>query len=127
MKKLLVLLFIALIPVYFALLGFRNIHSTETRSMALVHDLLINPEVMLLLGAIVALVLRKRSAMWWAMIVCFLYSYLGFGLVWGGFASEGAFGRNTVNTAALMAVIGFVAAAFISLMLTIVRRLSALK
>jgi hypothetical protein len=122
-KKLIVLLLLTLIPVYFALAGFTNITQAHTRAQALVHDLLINPEIMVFLGLIVALVVRRRSAMWWGMIVCFLYSYLSLGLVWGGFYSEGAFGRNTLNTSVVMAVIGFVASAFTYGMVYMIRRL----
>jgi hypothetical protein len=123
LKKLIVLLLLTLIPVYFALAGFTNITQATTRAQALVHDLLINPEIMVFLGVIVALVLRRRRAMWWGMIVCFLYAYLALGLVWGGFYSEGAFGRNTLNTAVVMAVIGCAASAFTYGMIYMISRL----
>ncbi|ASS74917.1 hypothetical protein CIG75_07930 [Tumebacillus algifaecis] len=122
-KKLLILLFLSLIPVFFVPFGYRNTGTLENlpASYTTVKVALVNPGTILLLGAIVTLVMQTRRSMWWAMIVTFLYSYLGLGLIWGGFA--GPFEAGLLNYAAVFAVYGFVGALFVFIFLTIFKKL----
>ncbi|MFD2169022.1 hypothetical protein [Tumebacillus lipolyticus] len=123
MKKLLILLALALIPLYLLPFGYHNKGVLEDlpSSYTTVKVALVNPGTILILGAIVTLIMQHRRSMWWAMLVTFVYSYLGLGLIWGGFA--GPFETGLLNYAALFAVIGFVGSLFVFIFLTIFRKL----
>lgn len=121
--KLLILLGLSLIPLLFVPFGYMNRGDVSAlpASYTTVKVALVNPGTILILGAIVTLVMQSRRAMWWAMIVTFLYSYLGLGLIWGGFS--GPFASGLLNYAALFAVIGFVGALFVFLFLTLFKKM----
>jgi hypothetical protein len=124
MKKYALLLIIILIPVYFALFGYvyRGDPLLEPANLRQVQALLVNVPINVLIGGAVALILRYLRAVWWAMIVCFLYSYLGLQIVWGGYQNEGLFGNNTLTTATLLSVAGFIGCLFTYGMFNIIRK-----
>jgi MFS family permease len=123
MKKLLILILIALIPVYFVPFGYMNTGNLEElpATYPKVKVMLVNPATIALIGAVVTLILQHRRAMWWAMLVTFVYSYLGLGLIWGGFT--GPFEQGLLNYSAVFAVIGFVGALFVFIFLTIFKKM----
>ena len=125
MIKYIALTVVALLPGILALFGVHNLDDVNSgsRGIKLAGALLVNIPFSALLGAVTALILRYRRAMWfeetglpwvnpWAMIIAFVFNYLGMGLLWGTFSVEGYWGTQTVNSSALLAVAAFVGALF---------------
>ncbi|HEU4965085.1 MAG TPA: hypothetical protein VFV52_14755 [Bacilli bacterium] len=128
MKKAFVLFLLTCIPVYFALFGYSGpADANSPANFEMVKDLLVNPISIGLLGGIVALILQTKRSMWWAMIVCFFYAYLGLGLVWGSFVEYGWTHRETLNLAAMLSVFGFVSALLLYFLTRLLKRARGLE
>ena len=123
MKKYIVLLLIALLPVILGICGVHHLGGSRVpeTTLVLLAAGMVNIPVNALIGGITALILRRRRAVWWAMMVCFFYSYFGFGILYGSFASEGGFGIHTLNSSVLLAVVGYIGCLFTYGMFNVIR------
>ena len=122
MKKVIVLVLIAIIPVFFALFGYSGGAENPPASLNLVRALTLSPWLSALLGGVIALILRHKRAIWWSMVVVFVYSYLNLGLIWGMFWSEGLFSGSLFSAASTFAAMAFIGSAFTYGMLTVIRK-----
>jgi len=122
MVKIIALLVLTGIPVILALFGYSGAAEQAPANIGLVRALSLSPWQSALLGALVSLILQHKRAIWWGMVVCFIYSYLNLGLVWGGFWSEGIFGRSILNGSATFAAIGFIGALFTYGMVNVIKK-----
>ena len=100
MLKYIVLLLIALLPVILGIFGYHGLggEGAQAANMHVIATALVNIPINALIGGITALLLKRRKAVWWAMMVCFFYSYFGFGITYGLFSTEGGWGTNTLNS-----------------------------
>lgn len=124
MKKYIVLFLIALFPVILGIFGYHSLGDETDRpaNMHVIAAALVSIPINALIGGVIALLLKRRKAVWWAMLVCFLYSYFGFGITLGGFGKEGGWGIHTLNSAVLMAVVGYIGCLFTWGMYNVIRR-----
>ena len=83
--------------------------------------LTLSPWLSALLGGVIALILRHKRAIWWSMVVVFVYYYLNLGQIWGGFWSEGVFSGSLFSAASTFAAMAFIGAVFTYGMVTILR------
>jgi len=94
---------IAFLPVLLEIAG------AESKMLGVI---LVSIPVSLLIGAATSLILRRRGAIWWAMIITFLFQYFAAGLIWNQFDTLGFWGRDIINTASMLAIAAFIAALF---------------
>ncbi|WP_236588009.1 hypothetical protein [Tumebacillus amylolyticus] len=121
-KRYLIVLLIVLLPILFALIGYNHFTDSPPRNLPLISALLVNPATIAVLGGIIGILLYQQRAMYWGMVTMFLYSYLALGLVWGAFKTQGIFNNETLTTATLLSVVGFVASLFTLLIMRVVRK-----
>ncbi|KEO81183.1 hypothetical protein [Tumebacillus flagellatus] len=121
-KRYLLLLLIVLLPVLFSLLGYNYYSDAPPKNLPLIKALLVNPATIAVLGGIVGMLLYQQRAMYWGMVVTFLYSFLSLGLQWGTFKQYGVFYNHTLTTATLLSVVGFVGALFTLLVMRVLRK-----
>ncbi|PWK15807.1 hypothetical protein [Tumebacillus permanentifrigoris] len=121
-KRYLLLLLLMLFPVLLALVGYNSWTDNPPKNYALIRGLLVNPGTIAMLGGVVGMLLFRQRAMYWGMLVSFLYTYFALGLVWGSFSTLGVFDNHTLTTATLMSVVGFVAALFTMLLTRVLRK-----
>jgi hypothetical protein len=116
------LLLLILLPVLLALVGYNAWNDAPPKNYPLIRGLLVNPGTVAVLGGVVGMLLYRQRAMYWGMLVSFVYTYLALGLVWGSFSTLGVLDNHTLTTATLMSVVGFVAALFTMLLTRVLRR-----